>query len=112
MRCVKVGGRVVTVSTYHGDPIALDLGEEYHRNRVDLVSSMSVNDCPHRGFPAWDSARLLSTARQMLDTGALTPERLITDVVPFTDLPGVYDELLAGTTERMGILVSYEGASQ
>jgi threonine dehydrogenase-like Zn-dependent dehydrogenase len=112
IRCVGVGGRVVTVSTYGGVATALHLGEEYHRNRIELVSSMSVNNCPHRGFPVWDIPRLLATAKQMLDSGVLTPERLVSDVVPFADLPAVYDELLGGEAERMAILVFYAGASK
>jgi threonine dehydrogenase-like Zn-dependent dehydrogenase len=112
VRCVKVGGQVITVSTYTGRGEPLNLGEEYHRNRIELISSMSVNNCPHRSYPLWDIPRLLATTRLLLDRSLVTPERLVSDVVPFTDLPSLYDELLASGTERLGILISYEGAAQ
>ena len=108
IRSVGVGGRVITVSTYTGSPEELNLGEEYHRNRVELISSMSVNGCPHRGYPQWDAARLLETTRYILDTGVVRPERLITDVVPLDQLPALYDELgHGGGSDRMGIVISY-----
>jgi threonine dehydrogenase-like Zn-dependent dehydrogenase len=110
IRCAGIGGRVVTVSTYNGPASALNLGEEYHRNRVDLVSSMSVNGCPHRGYPLWDIPRLLNTTREMLDSGRLEPETLITHTVPFDDLPAVYAELRASAGERMATLITYGGS--
>lgn len=108
IRSVGVGGRVITVSTYTGSPEVLNLGEEYHRNQVELVSSMSVNGCPHRGYPQWDTIRLLETTRHILDSGLVRPERLITDVVPFAQLPSLYDELAnGGGSNRLGIVISY-----
>lgn len=108
LRCVSVGGRVVSVSTYSGPATALRLGGEYHRNRVDLISSMSVNDCPHRGYPAWSISRLLETARNLLDDGAIAPEQLISRTVPFAQLPDLYRDLLSGRGEEMAILITYD----
>jgi threonine dehydrogenase-like Zn-dependent dehydrogenase len=56
IRSVRIGGRVATVASYHGDQHGLRLGEEYHRNRITLVSSMTVNGCPHPAHPAWTSS--------------------------------------------------------
>jgi len=39
---VGVGGRVVSVGFYQGDGTGLRLGEEWHHNRPDLISSMGV----------------------------------------------------------------------
>jgi threonine dehydrogenase-like Zn-dependent dehydrogenase len=112
IRCVAIGGRVVTVSTYNGQAVAVNLGEEYHRNQVELVSSMSVNGCPHRGYPLWDIPRLLNTARDLLDSGRLQPEALITDTVRFEELPAFYAELQSAPAEHMAIVISYDGADQ
>jgi 2-desacetyl-2-hydroxyethyl bacteriochlorophyllide A dehydrogenase len=112
IRCAAIGGRVVTVSTYNGPACAVNLGEEYHRNRIELISSMSVNGCPHRGYPIWDIPRLLATTREILDNGRLEPETLITHTVPFENLPHAYAELQASSTERMGTLITYEGAKR
>jgi threonine dehydrogenase-like Zn-dependent dehydrogenase len=56
--CLRVGGRVATVASYHGDQPGLRLGEEYHRNRITLISSMTVNGCAQRQHPLWTFDRL------------------------------------------------------
>src|SRR5206468_12271168 len=54
IRCLRVAGRVATVASYHGDDqTGLRLGEEYHRNRITIYSSMTINGCPHRNHPLW-----------------------------------------------------------
>lgn len=109
LRSVAVGGRVVTVSTYPTGGVTLDLGEEYHRNRIEVVSSMSVNECPHRGAPIWDIARLLKTTRDILDRGDIEPEQLITRTVPFEEVPRFYKEMM-GNFSDVATLITYQGA--
>jgi threonine dehydrogenase-like Zn-dependent dehydrogenase len=53
IRCLRVGGRAATVASYHGDQPGLRLGEEYHRNRITLISSMTINGCDQRTHPLW-----------------------------------------------------------
>ncbi|MBU3893214.1 zinc-binding alcohol dehydrogenase [Serratia rubidaea] len=108
IRSVSVGGRVVTLSTYTGQANALNLGEEYHRNRVELISSMSVNECPHRGFPQWSADRLIETTRKLLDAGVIEPEKsLLTKEVNFSDIPQLYSELCQGKSNDVGIIIKY-----
>lgn len=108
IRSVSVGGRVVTLSTYTGQANALNLGEEYHRNRVELISSMSVNECPHRGFPQWSADRLIETTRKLLDCGVIEPEKsLLTKEVNFADIPQFYSELCQGESDDVGIIIKY-----
>ncbi|MGH8013486.1 MAG: zinc-binding dehydrogenase, partial [Candidatus Binataceae bacterium] len=47
VRCVAPMGRVVVVSSYGNQSQGLWLGHEFHRNRITLISSMTVNECPH-----------------------------------------------------------------
>lgn len=107
IRSVCVGGRVVTISTYTESASALNLGEEYHRNRIDLVSSMSVNNCHHRGVPLWDSKRLSITTQEFLSKVVLHPEKLISEEVSFDDLPDFYQHLINGASDHLAILVTY-----
>jgi threonine dehydrogenase-like Zn-dependent dehydrogenase len=85
-----VAGRVVIVSSYQGGAGALSLGEEFHRNRIDLIASMTVNGAPHRAAPHWDLRRLNETARHLLAEGALETDPLITHVFPLGDAPRAY----------------------
>jgi NADPH:quinone reductase-like Zn-dependent oxidoreductase len=84
IRSVRACGRVVTVASYHGDRGGLLLGYEYHRNRITLISSMTVNGCPQCGHPAWDLDRLNMAARDLVLNGSLAAAELITHRVPFT----------------------------
>ncbi|NOZ73494.1 MAG: zinc-binding alcohol dehydrogenase, partial [Chloroflexi bacterium] len=58
IRCVRMGGTVVTGGFYQGGGEALRLGEEWHHNRIILISSMAAWQCPHRDHPLWDRTRI------------------------------------------------------
>ncbi len=107
IRCVRVGGCVVTVSTYTQGASPLHLGQEYHRNRIEIISSMSVNNCPHRGYPLWDAERLKETAKAFLATGRICPERHITRSIALEDLPDFYEQTLNGHRDHVAVAVSY-----
>ncbi|WP_246277538.1 zinc-dependent alcohol dehydrogenase [Phytohabitans rumicis] len=94
IRSCAVGGRVATVASYHGDQPGLRLGEEYHRNRITLISSMTVNGCVHRQYPLWTLDRLNRTARDMVSSGALCVDGLITHRVPFRSAVDAYALIL------------------
>ncbi|MFU8839756.1 MAG: zinc-dependent alcohol dehydrogenase [Nitriliruptoraceae bacterium] len=74
---VRVGGTVVSAGSVQGGAPALRLGEEWHHNRPQLVSSMGVWDCAHRDHPRWDRDRIAGTALELLASGALQVERLL-----------------------------------
>jgi threonine dehydrogenase-like Zn-dependent dehydrogenase len=93
LKMVRVGGKVITVSSYGDQADGLRLGHEYHRNRVDLISSMTVNDAPHRRYPHWDLDRLNDTAGWLLECGNLDVSDLLGEVRPFHEAPAAYHEL-------------------
>lgn len=74
IRSVHPGGLLVTASYYKGYGDQLQLGAEWHHNRLTLISSMPVWDMPHRNYPMWDLKRIERTAIDLLESG-----RLITD---------------------------------
>ena len=55
----RSAARVVTVGFYQGGAPELRLGEEWHHNRLDMVSSMGAWGAPHRAYPAWDRPRVM-----------------------------------------------------
>ncbi|MGC4885680.1 zinc-dependent alcohol dehydrogenase [Micromonospora sp. DT227] len=107
IRCVRVGGQVTTVASYHADQPGLRLGEEYHRNRITLVSSMTVNGCPSRAHPRWDKARLDEVARAQIISGQVRVEDLITHRVPFGDAPAAYALLAERPEETIKVVLTY-----
>jgi 2-desacetyl-2-hydroxyethyl bacteriochlorophyllide A dehydrogenase len=108
IRSCRLGGRVATVASYHGEQPGLRLGEEYHRNRVTLISSMTVNGCSHRGHPAWDLDRLNHVARDLVCSGRVRVEGFITHRVPFADAERAFDLILHSPDETIKVVLTYD----
>jgi 2-desacetyl-2-hydroxyethyl bacteriochlorophyllide A dehydrogenase len=83
IRSVRMAGTVVAAGYYQGEGTALRLGEEWHHNRVTMVSSMGVWDCPHRDHPAWNRGRVHEKALDLLADGRLQSEGFVTHRFPF-----------------------------
>lgn len=107
IRCCRLGGRVTTVASYHGDQSGLRLGEEYHRNRISLISSMTVNGCPQRRS-AWTLERLNHTARDLVCTGRLLVDGLITHRVPFTLAADAYALIKDQPENTIKVVLTYD----
>ncbi|WP_432983003.1 zinc-dependent alcohol dehydrogenase [Dactylosporangium sp. CA-233914] len=108
IRCLRKGGRVATVASYHGDQAGLRLGEEYHRNRITILSSMTINDCPARSHPLWTRDRLDATARAQITDGRVRTDGLISHRIPFTDAPDAYRLLLDRPQDTIKVVLTYD----
>jgi threonine dehydrogenase-like Zn-dependent dehydrogenase len=108
IRCLRVGGRVATVASYHGDQTGLRLGEEYHRNRITIHSSMTINNCPQRGHPMWTLDRLNTTARAQIADGRVRTEGLITHRVPFADAAAAYALITDTPQTTIKVVLTYD----
>jgi 2-desacetyl-2-hydroxyethyl bacteriochlorophyllide A dehydrogenase len=108
IRCLRVGGRVATVASYHGDQTGLRLGEEYHRNRITILSSMTVNGCPQRGHPLWTLDRLTATARRLIATGTVRTQGLITHRIPFTRAADAYTLITDTPQDTIKVVLTYD----
>ena len=62
LRCVAPMGRLVVISSYGNQSEGIVLGHEFHRNRISLISSMTVNGCAHPKAPLWTFERLTGEA--------------------------------------------------
>lgn len=107
IRCLRVGGRVATVASYHGDQPGLRLGEEYHRNRITLISSMTINGCAQRQHPLWTLDRLNATARQLIASGVVRTEGLITHRVPFDRAADAYAYITNNPQDTIKVVLTY-----
>ena len=108
IRCLRVGGRVATVASYHGEQPGLRLGEEYHRNRITLISSMTVNGCPQRGHPAWTLDRLNATARNLVTDGMVRTDELITHRIPFDRAADAYALITDTPQDTIKVVLTYD----
>ena len=82
MRTVAYASRVVAMGFFQGEVPGLRLGDEFHHNRIELISSQISGVAPaasHR----WSKLRLWQTAVRLQHEGRLDLLPLITDEVPF-----------------------------
>lgn len=95
MRTVAYASRVVAMGFFQGEARGLHLGDEFHHNRIELISSQISGvapDASHR----WSKLRLWQTAVHLQHEGRLNLLPLITDTVPFADAPVLFERLDKG----------------
>ena len=89
IRSVAYNSRVCVAGFFTGEARGLALGEEFHHNRVQLVSSQISGPAAHLQH-RWDRLRLNTTAIGLATGGALDPLSLISHTVPFADAADAY----------------------
>jgi threonine dehydrogenase-like Zn-dependent dehydrogenase len=85
MRTVGKCGLIVTLGYYKGVDNVLELGAEWHHNRLELRSSMPDWGNPSREHPLWDRERMQATCLELFRRKVLTSEGIITPIVAFDD---------------------------
>jgi 2-desacetyl-2-hydroxyethyl bacteriochlorophyllide A dehydrogenase len=102
--CCGYAGRVVIGSWYGVKPARLDLGGEFHRSRLRLVSSQVSTIAPElRG--RWDKARRIDETLRQLER--IRPERLISHRFPFEKASDVYRLLEEAPDEVIQVVFEY-----
>jgi len=102
-----VAGTVVAAGFYTGGAgDELRLGEEWHHNRLTLVSSMSGWGAPHRD-PGWDRPRLRATVLDLLASGRLDVDGLVTHRIPFARAAEAYDLIDRSPASTLRVLLEY-----
>jgi 2-desacetyl-2-hydroxyethyl bacteriochlorophyllide A dehydrogenase len=81
IRTAGYNGRVVAAGFYQGEATALRLGEEFHHNRVQIVSSQISGVAAARSS-RWDRDRLHRGFMKLVTDGRIDPVPLVTHVVP------------------------------
>jgi threonine dehydrogenase-like Zn-dependent dehydrogenase len=95
IRTVAYSSRVVAMGFISGEARGLFLGDEFHHNRIELVSSQISGVAPEASH-RWTRLRLWQTAIRLQHEGRLNLIPLITDVVPFAEAPALFARLDAG----------------
>lgn len=89
IRSTRFGGTVCVVSFYGREASGLLLGEEFHINRLNLVSVRSQS-LPMRDAPGWDLKRMVDLALQWMIEGRIRTEGIISPIVPFEESAAAY----------------------
>jgi 2-desacetyl-2-hydroxyethyl bacteriochlorophyllide A dehydrogenase len=89
IRVAGVGGTVVAAGFYQGPATALDLGEEFHHNRVTIVASQ-IGAVPPALSTRWTRERLHETVIRLCAAGRIDPLPLVSHVLPARDCAEAY----------------------
>lgn len=89
IRATRFGGTIAMVSFYGRDAAGLYLGDEFHVNRLKLVS-VRAETLPGRDAPVWDLQRLVDLALKWLANGRIRTEGIISPIVPFAESADAY----------------------
>lgn len=89
IRATRFGGTVCVISFYGREATGLLLGEEFHINRLQLVSVRSQS-LPMRDTPAWTLERMVTLGLDWLAEGRIRTDGIITPVVPFEESVDAY----------------------
>jgi 2-desacetyl-2-hydroxyethyl bacteriochlorophyllide A dehydrogenase len=98
------GGRVVIGSWYGDQRVSLSLGGDFHRSRIQMLSSQ-VSTLAPRWSARWSKARRLEVAWRLL--AELQLDSLITHRFPFADAAAAYDLLDRHPEGAIQVLLSY-----
>lgn len=89
IRATRFGGTVCMISYYGKEAAGLYLGDEFHVNRLQLVSARAET-LPMRDAPVWDLQRLVDLGLSWLVSGRIRTEGISTPIVPFADSAEAY----------------------
>lgn len=89
IRATRFGGTVCVISFYGREATGLLLGEEFHINRLTLISARAQS-LPMRDAPAWTLDRLVSLALDWLESGRIRVDGVIAPIVPFEESADAY----------------------
>jgi 2-desacetyl-2-hydroxyethyl bacteriochlorophyllide A dehydrogenase len=103
-------GRVVALGFHQGEASGLRLGEEFHLNRINVVSSQTAGVAPELSY-RWDADRKRAVVLDLLGSGQLPGDRLLTHVVPFSSAPEVFAMLDQGASDVLQVVLACDGAA-
>jgi 2-desacetyl-2-hydroxyethyl bacteriochlorophyllide A dehydrogenase len=109
MRTIAYASRVVAMGFFQGEVRGLRLGDEFHHNRIELISSQISGVAPEASH-RWSKLRLWQAAVRLQHEGRLNLLPLITDTVPFAEAPALFARLDAGDPAILQSVLSFGDA--
>lgn len=103
------GARIVVGSWYGNKRASLDLGEHFHRNRLQIVSSQVSTLAPHL-TGRWTKARRMQSGWRFL--ADLPVERLITQRFPVEEAADAYQLIDQQPGQTVQVILQYQNKSE
>jgi 2-desacetyl-2-hydroxyethyl bacteriochlorophyllide A dehydrogenase len=106
IRTVGLNGTVVAAGFYQGAMSAVRLGEEFHHNRVRLLSSQIGGVDPAlSGW--WDRSQLHQNVMARISDGRLDPTPLVSHEIPVTECQSAFELLTAGDPSVLQVVLKF-----
>ena len=106
IRVAGVGGTVIAAGFYQGPATALALGEEFHHNRVTLISSQ-IGSLPLALRDRWSRERLYRTVIQLCAAGRLDPLPLVSHVIPARSATEAYRLIDSAPSDLLQVILNF-----
>lgn len=106
IRSTAVNGAVVAAGFYQGEGVGLNLGEEFHLNRIKLVSSQ-ISGVPAHLDGRWNVERLQSVVLRLIQDGRLDVSPLVSHVVPVREAPDAYRMLDQDPGQALQVVLDF-----
>jgi 2-desacetyl-2-hydroxyethyl bacteriochlorophyllide A dehydrogenase len=110
VRGCAAGGRVVAAGFYQGDGLGLRLGEEFHHNRVQIVSSQ-ISSAPLALAQRWSPERMHRTVIDLVAAGRVDVLPLVSHVVPAELAADAYALLDADPASALQVVLDFRTAT-
>jgi 2-desacetyl-2-hydroxyethyl bacteriochlorophyllide A dehydrogenase len=110
VRTAAYSSRVVVGGFFQGAATPVQLGNEFHHNRISIIGSQISGVSPalqHR----WNELRMSTTALRLVRDGQLDVTSLITHTMPAEDAPAAFEMLDASPEAALQIVLDYRAAA-
>ena len=101
---VGPAGKVIELSWYGTQPVRIHLGGTFHQQRKQLISSQ-VSSLPAHRQVRWDFRRRKKVVFELLKNNVF--DQHITKVIPFEQLPTLFDRIRQRDRSELGWGVKY-----
>lgn len=108
IRAAAYSAKVVTLGFFQGQGSGLDLGEEFHHNRINLVCSQIGGVGPELTY-RWNRDRLVRTGMRLQAEGVLRLRPLITHIVPWRQAAEAFRLLDQEPEAALQVVLDFRG---
>jgi threonine dehydrogenase-like Zn-dependent dehydrogenase len=99
LRALAYGGTLASVGWFKEREVTMHFGQEGHFNQQKIVFSRACSD-PNNDHPRWNFSRIKEEAWQILCKGLISGDDIVTPIVPFSEAPSAYRDLVMGHAEH------------
>ncbi|MGE4454747.1 MAG: zinc-binding alcohol dehydrogenase [Sphaerochaeta sp.] len=93
LRALAYGGTLASVGWFKEREVTLHFGQEGHFNQQKIVFSRACSD-PNNDHPRWSFTRIKEEAWNILCKGLVSGDDIVTPIVPFSQAPTAYRDLV------------------